>query len=174
MATKAKGPGKSKRSAKRAGGRTAVKAPATASAKSRRVALKRRAVDSGGLAGSVGASTSPEQSKAATPSAAIVLRTRKSLGVTQNVFARLIGVSERSVSGWELGKPVNPGPMRRVKEMSRLAEQLQGSMRKSFIPDWLVTPNEALGGISPVEALERGENDRLWRSVFFLGSGLPS
>jgi hypothetical protein len=62
--------------------------------------------------------------------------------------------------------------MRRVKEMSRLAEELRLSMKESFIPTWLVTPNEGLGGISPIEALDRGENDRLWRTVFLLGSGM--
>ena len=46
-------------------------------------------------------------------------------------------------------------------------------MKADFLPRWLVTPNEGLGGISPVEALERGESDRLWRAVFLLGSGLP-
>jgi DNA-binding transcriptional regulator YiaG len=103
----------------------------------------------------------------------LVLRTRKSLGVTQSVFGRLIGVSERSISAWELGKPINQASLRRVKEVSRLAEALERSMKKSYIPTWLVTPNEGLAGISPLEALDRGENDRLWRTVFYLGSGAP-
>jgi transcriptional regulator with XRE-family HTH domain len=102
-----------------------------------------------------------------------VLSTRKSLGVTQSVFGRLIGVSERSISGWELGKPVSQASFRRVKELRRLAEALERSMKKSYIPTWLVTPNEGLAGISPIEALDRGENDRLWRTVFYLGSGAP-
>jgi hypothetical protein len=57
--------------------------------------------------------------------------------------------------------------------MSRLATDLKKVMKADFISHWLVTPNEGLGGISPVEATERGENDRLWRAVFFLGSGIP-
>jgi DNA-binding transcriptional regulator YiaG len=30
----------------------------------------------------------------------LVIATRQQLGVTQDVFARLVGVSQRSVSGW--------------------------------------------------------------------------
>jgi DNA-binding XRE family transcriptional regulator len=98
---------------------------------------------------------------------------REELGVTQTVFARMLGVSLRSVAGWESGGPINESSLRRVTEMSRLAASLRSVMREEFVPRWLVTPNEGMGGISPVEALERGENDRLWRSVFLLGSGLP-
>jgi DNA-binding XRE family transcriptional regulator len=102
-----------------------------------------------------------------------VTATRKQLGVTQEIFARLIGVSQRAVSEWESGRPINDVSLRRVKELNRLAVQLAKVMKADFIPLWLVTPNEGLGGLAPVEAMERGENDRLWRSVFLLGSGIP-
>ena len=45
-------------------------------------------------------------------------------------------------------------------------------MREDFIPDWLVSPNEGLGGISPIEAMERGEGGRVWRSGYS-GMGTP-
>ena len=47
------------------------------------------------------------------------------------------------------------------------------SMKPDFIPRWLATPNETMGGLSPIEAMERGQSDRVWRSVSLLGSGLP-
>jgi transcriptional regulator with XRE-family HTH domain len=99
--------------------------------------------------------------------------TRTKLGLTQDLFARLVGVTQRSVSSWEGGGEINDGSLRRIREMDRLAEELRKSMRADFIPVWLVSPNEALGGISPMEAMERGESDRVWRSVFLLGSGIP-
>ena len=46
-------------------------------------------------------------------------------------------------------------------------------MREDFIPHWLVSPNDGLGGISPIEAMERGEGGRVCASVFLLGSGTP-
>ena len=63
--------------------------------------------------------------------------------------------------------------MRRINEMHRLALELKKVMKPEFIPVWLVSPIDDLGGISPLEAVERGENDRLWRTVFHLGSGVP-
>jgi len=103
----------------------------------------------------------------------MVEQTRKELGLSQEIFARLIGVSSRSISGWERGAAINEVSARRVKEMNRLAIELKKVMRPEFIRDWLVNPIEDLGGISPLETVERGENDRLWRTVFHLGSGIP-
>jgi hypothetical protein len=85
----------------------------------------------------------------------------------------MIGASVRSVAGWEAGAPINKGTLRRIREMERLDRALREVMVPSFIPTWLSSPNEGLGNLSPVEVLERGENDRLWRSVFLLGSGVP-
>ncbi len=105
------------------------------------------------------------------PSPVVAIRAK--LGLTQDLFARLIGVTQRSVSTWERGGEINDVSLRRVREMDRLADELRKSMREDFIPHWLVSPNEGLGGISPIEAMERGEGGRVWRSVFLLGSGTP-
>jgi len=102
-----------------------------------------------------------------------VVDTRRSLGVTQDVFARMVGVTTRSVAGWESGRQINESSLRRIKEMRRLRAELGKVMEPDFIPKWLVSPVEGLGGMSPVQALEHGETDRMWRAVFLLGSGLP-
>jgi DNA-binding transcriptional regulator YiaG len=103
----------------------------------------------------------------------LVAKTRNRLGLTQELFARLVGVSQRSVSAWEGGGEIGDASVRRIRELERLADELQKSMRADFIPTWLVSANEGLGGLSPLEAMERGESDRVWRSVFLLGSGIP-
>jgi hypothetical protein len=64
--------------------------------------------------------------------------------------------------------------MRRIKELDRLATELAISMKRTFIRTWLTSPLEELDGTSPLEAMDRGENDRVWRLVFFLGSGIPT
>jgi hypothetical protein len=38
----------------------------------------------------------------------------------------------------------------------------------------MTTPCEELGSLKPVEVLERGEVDRLWRMVYLMGSGMPT
>ena len=102
-----------------------------------------------------------------------VFLVRSALGVTQEMFARLVGTSLRSVAGWERGEPISDNSRRRVAEMERLASALTKVMKKDFIKSWLANSNEEMGGISPLQALESGHNDRFWRSVFLLGSGLP-
>jgi len=57
--------------------------------------------------------------------------------------------------------------------MERLRRALAEGMREEFIPQWLESPSEGLGGLKPVEVLERGETDRLWRVVLLIGSGMP-
>lgn len=39
---------------------------------------------------------------------------------------------------------------------------------------WLETPNEAFEGSTPLQVIERGESDRLWRMIYFLRSGEPA
>lgn len=108
------------------------------------------------------------------PSARLVADVRSGLGVTRELFARLTGFSVRATTGWEAGRPISEPGLRRVKEMARLRAALADGMREEFIPQWLETPCEGLGGLKPVEVLERGEVDRLWRVVLLIGSGMPT
>lgn len=106
-------------------------------------------------------------------SARLVSDVRAGLGVTRELFARLTGFSVRAITGWEAGRPISEPGVRRVKEMERLRRALAEGMREEFIPQWLESPCEGLGGLKPVEVLERGETDRLWRVVLLIGSGMP-
>jgi DNA-binding transcriptional regulator YiaG len=107
-------------------------------------------------------------------SAQLVANVRSGLGVTRELFARMTGFSIRAISGWEVGRPISEPGLRRVKEMKRLRDVLAEGMREEFIPRWLEAPCEGLGGLKPVEVLERGETDRLWRVVLLIGSGMPT
>ena len=59
-------------------------------------------------------------------------------------------------------------------ETQRLLTALGNLVDPDTIPVWLQTPNDAFGGLKPLEVVERGETDRLWRMVFFLESGVPT
>jgi hypothetical protein len=107
-------------------------------------------------------------------SARLVADVRSGLGVTRELFSRLTGFSVRAITGWEAGRPISEPGLRRVKEMQRLHAALVEGMREEFIPQWLETPCESLGGLKPVEVLERGEVDRLWRVVLLISSGMPT
>jgi len=116
----------------------------------------------------------PASSRKLPPSARLVVEVRSGLGVTRALFARMTGFSVRAITTWETGRPLSRDALLRVMEMKRLRDALADRMRVGFIPKWLGNPCEGLGGLKPVEILERGENDRLWRTVLLIGSGMPT
>jgi hypothetical protein len=89
-------------------------------------------------------------------------------------LARLTGLSERSLATWERGGNLNEAGRRAITLAERLLRDLAEVVRKEAIAPWLDTPNEAFGGLKPVEVVERGEIDRLWHMIYFLGSGTMS
>ena len=116
----------------------------------------------------------PELGTELAPTGQLVSEVRCSLGVTRELFARMTGFSIRAISGWEAGRPLSEAAVRRIKEMKRLRDALADGIRPEFIPQWLDSPCAGLGGLKPVEVLERGETDRLWRTVLLIGSGMPT
>ena len=105
-----------------------------------------------------------------TPVAAV----RHKLGLSRRLFARLVGFSERAIAHWEAGaRPDEPG-LRRIRETERFQERLAEVVDPAEIPRWLDTPNDAFGGLKPLEVIERGEIDRLWNMIFYLESGVAS
>jgi DNA-binding transcriptional regulator YiaG len=108
------------------------------------------------------------------PVASAVGRVRQGFGLTRKTFSRLSGFSERAIAEWESGKPPKGANGQRLAELERLQKALARVMRPSFVPVWLETPNEKFRGLKPLEVIERGEVDRLWRMIFLLESGTPA
>jgi hypothetical protein len=44
-------------------------------------------------------------------------------------------------------------------------------MKKDYIAEWLSIPNPAFEDLKPIEVIERGESDRLWRMIYYLEAG---
>ena len=107
------------------------------------------------------------------PAINLVAETRSSLGVTRKVFACLIGFSERSIASWESGKELTATSRPRIVKMQRLSQTLCRVMKPEFIARWLEAPNDALKSFKPVEVIERGEIDRIWRLLVELDAGIP-
>jgi transcriptional regulator with XRE-family HTH domain len=120
-------------------------------------------------------SASPKRSAAFHPEKSLsVDAVRGRLGVSRKLFSRLTGFSERAIADWEGGKAVSEPGLRRIKELERFRERLAEVVAADAIPAWLDTPNEAFGGLKPLEVIERGEIDRLWQMIFYLESGVAS
>lgn len=122
------------------------------------------------------ASTVGDLFRAPTPAAnrINVLQIRKGYGVSRLRFHRLSGFSERALANWETGTQTpDENTVRRLVELDRLRQALSRILQPDAIAQWLDTPNEAFGSLKPIEVVERGETDRLWRMIVQLDSGMP-
>jgi DNA-binding transcriptional regulator YiaG len=98
---------------------------------------------------------------------------RRKLGISQKAFALLSSSSQRAVARWEAGEKPGEHAKRTLVELQRLQKALAVVMKKDSIPEWLEIPNKALGGLKPLEVIQRGEIDRIWSLIYYLQSGEP-
>lgn len=98
---------------------------------------------------------------------------RQDLKLNRRLFSRLVGYSERAIADWEAGKEIRGASRQRLTEIQRLQAALARVMKAEFVGAWLQAPNPAFQGLKPIEVIERGEMDRLWRMIFRLESGHP-
>lgn len=112
--------------------------------------------------------------KARRPQIPPVLALRQEFGLSRKLFSRLANYSERAIAGWEAGGPLTVAGRKRMVELKRLQQGLAGVMQSDFVGPWLDTPNAAFTGLKPLEVIERGETDRIWRMIYELESGAPA
>ncbi len=108
-------------------------------------------------------------------SPASVKELRSGFGLSREKFGRLTGFSVRALAGWESGTQ-KPGEQARLRltEMVRLLAGLSKVIRPAAVAEWFDAPNPAFEGLKPLEVVERGQIDRLWRMIFYLESGVAS
>ena len=88
-------------------------------------------------------------------------------------LTRMTGYSLRSVDKWAAGEKPGPATHRRLHEMERLFEGLAGIMAAEYVGEWLKTTNPAFDRSTPLQVIERGETDRIWRMIFIVETGEP-
>ena len=94
-------------------------------------------------------------------------------GVRQDMLSRMTGFSPRAVAEWARGKEPS-APARRVfAELDRLLDALARLMKPKEVGQWLKQPNPAFEGSTPVQVIERGQMDRIWRMLYYAESGEP-
>ena len=98
---------------------------------------------------------------------------RAEFRVTQDQLVRLTGFSPRSVAKWSQGELPSPKQEKALVEMDRLFDALGRVIESAQVGRWLTQPNQAFDGSTPIQVVERGEIDRLWRMLFDLESGQP-
>ncbi len=102
-----------------------------------------------------------------------MLELRSRLGLSRDVFARLLPISTRSLATLESGKEPSDAVRRRMTELRRIVDALEEVIVPEAIGEWMITPNDAFDGLKPLEVMERGEVDRIWQMIFVLRSGMP-
>jgi len=91
--------------------------------------------------------------------------------VTLETFARLTGFSLRAVAHWAHGGKPSEATERRLTELKRIFDALKKLVSPDAIGPWLKEPNLAFDGSTPLQVIERGETDRIWRMIYELESG---
>ena len=127
----------------------------------------------GAVAGTLAGKGPAEYPAPPVPLSARIQELQQSLGLNIETLSRLSGFSPRSISGWKAGQVANDVAVRKFEELSRLAAALSRVMKSDFVPRWLQSPNPALDHLKPVEVIERGHIDRLWRLMVHLETGMP-
>jgi DMSO/TMAO reductase YedYZ molybdopterin-dependent catalytic subunit len=94
-------------------------------------------------------------------------------GLKQQTLSRLSGFSLRAVAHWLAGKVPSEVARIRLTELERLLKALAEVVEPAAIESWLQQPNPAFQGSTPLQVIERGETDRLWRMLYELNSGEP-
>ncbi len=80
---------------------------------------------------------------------------RKRLGLKQEQLGAAIKVSPRTVQNWEAGVGLSQVD-KRAADVADLAEVVKDYIRPGQGARWLRTPNEALGGGTPLDLLLAG------------------
>ena len=93
--------------------------------------------------------------------------------VTQDTFTRLTGFSPRAVAHWVQGRKPSGSTERRLTELKRIFAALEELVAQEAIGPWLKESNAAFDGSTPLQVIERGESDRIWRMIYELQSGEP-
>jgi hypothetical protein len=95
-------------------------------------------------------------------------------GISHDTLTRMTGFSLRAVSNWSQGSKPSSSTARRLTEIKRLFAALEKLVSPEAIGLWLKEPNPAFDGSTPLQVIERGETDRIWRMVYELESGEPA
>jgi transcriptional regulator with XRE-family HTH domain len=111
--------------------------------------------------------------RGATDYAGLLKTYRAEFHVTQAQLVRLTGFSPRSVAKWSQGETPSPKQEKALVEMDRLFDGLARVIEPAQVGRWLTHPNPAFDGSTPLQVVERGELDRIWRMLYDLESGQP-
>ena len=96
---------------------------------------------------------------------------RKNYAISLESLSRLTGAAPRTVAYWSAGNEPQRSNQQKLKELVRLFDALSDVVQPKAIGPWLLRPNPAFDGSTPLQVIERGEGDRIWRMIWELREG---
>ena len=90
----------------------------------------------------------------------------KEAAMNYDMLARALSVSRRSISGWLSGQEPERINRVRINEFGRLVAELHAIIQPEKLKNWWNQPVADFGGSTPLQVLERGETDRIWRMIW--------
>ena len=82
---------------------------------------------------------------------------RKKFNCSQARWARMIGISGKTVSRWETNKS-SPSALasNKIKEFEKILNKRKGGIKRGKENEWLNTPNDELNNDTPLETILKG------------------
>jgi Protein of unknown function (DUF2384) len=100
-----------------------------------------------------------------------VRRLSRTYHLSNEAVSRVTGASPRTVSYWNAGIAPQRSSAQKLREVARLFDALSDIIKAKSIGPWLQRPNDAFDGSTPLQVMERGENDRLWQMIWQIREG---
>src|SRR5438270_892779 len=89
---------------------------------------------------------------------------RKEYGLSQSLFAQLLGASRASVARWEKTHKPPSEFQAKVRQVAGLLKGLSRVIPKADLASWLTRPNDACrsaGGSTPASLMAKGQYDKI-------------
>lgn len=104
--------------------------------------------------------------------AGVLRNLRTDYGLNQGLLVRLSGYSPRAIANWESGTKASEPAVHKFTELQRMFDAIANlTQDRREVAQWMLEPNEAFDGSTPLQVIERGETDRLWSMIHTLESG---
>jgi hypothetical protein len=98
-------------------------------------------------------------------------RLSRTYHLSNEALSRVTGASPRTISYWNSGVAPQRSSAQKLQEVTRLFDALADIIKSNAIAAWLQRPNKQFEGSTPLQVIERGESDRLWRMIWQLREG---
>jgi DNA-binding transcriptional regulator YiaG len=108
-------------------------------------------------------------------STAIPQIVREEYGLSQTLFARLLGVDKAILAKWEKTGKLAKNAQAKFQHVADLLSGLSRVLPKAELAGWLTKPSDACrsaGGETPADLMEKGRYEQIEAMIYFFESGV--